>query len=226
MIDFTKMEKVAPVVIGQNLIAVKKSITEKYMPLIESLKNKATEQEVEDDSQEKEAITKIGQVKTLVSDLELHRKEVILKEDRFVRGINKSIKPFRDELNEIETILKSKTSDYGWKKELERRKKEEAERKAAAELQGKINKEAEKAKVIPPPAPTPVLPAKPVVRTESGTSSHLRMEWKMTEMVDFAIVPDEYKILDERKVKMSIRAGVRNIEGLKIEEVPTTIIRR
>ena len=206
---------------------IKRHIKEKYMPKIEKLKIEAIDQVVGNDAEEKDAIEKTGQTKKLLKAIETQRKEAIKEPDEYVRGINSFCKSFKDSLSEIERLLKKKISDYGWQKEIERRKKEKEVQEEARKLQEKINTEAEKAGIEPPKvgAPAPMIKEKKVVRTESGTSSHLRTEFKLIDILDFALVPDDYKVLDKSKVRAAIKAGIREIPGLKIEEVPTTIIR-
>jgi hypothetical protein len=59
----------------------------------------------------------------------------------------------------------------------------------------------------PPPAPTGI-------RTDYGTASE-RWTWTY-EVVDLRQVPTEYLLVDARKVKEAIRAGARDVSGLRI----------
>lgn len=60
---------------------------------------------------------------------------------------------------------------------------------------------------VAPPAPTKV-------QTEVGTAGITRnRKW---EMVDFAAVPDEFKILDAVKIGKLVRAGIGSISGIRI----------
>lgn len=227
MMDFSVEEGKGIAITSHDIGEVKKAFKAKYFSKISDLKEEALSQTVTCDSEEKDAVEKVGQVKSLLKAIEKKRKDAIREQDEFVRGVNSFCKTFKDSLGEIEGILKTKISDYGWQKELERRKKEKEAQEEARKLQEKIDAEAEKIGVDPPKigAPAPVIKKRKIVRTESGTSAHLRTEWKMTEIIDFSLVPDEYKILDEKKVKSSIGAGIREIPGLKIEECAISVIR-
>ena len=109
---------------------------------------------------------------------------------------------------------------------MERRKREKAAEEAAAKLQKQVEKEAKKAGVEAPTiVPAPVEKKETVTRTDSGASAHIRTEWKCTAVEDFAKVPDQYKILHDPTVNAAIKSGVHNIPGLKIEEVPITVLR-
>jgi len=61
------------------------------------------------------------------------------------------------------------------------------------------------------------------IRTDMGSSGQ-RDNWTFT-VVDFALVPDEYKMLDSAKVGKLVRAGMRNIPGLDIFNRPSIAIR-
>ena len=54
------------------------------------------------------------------------------------------------------------------------------------------------------------------VRTEAGSVT-IRSAWKF-EVVDMAALPDEYKIADAVKLGKVVRAGVREIPGVRIYE--------
>lgn len=225
--DFSVKEGKELTITSHDICEVKEAFKTKYLGRITCLKEEALSQAVTCDSEEKDAVEKVGQVKKLLRDIEKGRKDAIKEQDEFVRGVNSFCKTFKDSLGEIERIKKTKISDYGWQKELERRKKEKEAQEEARKLQGKIDAEAEKIGVEPPQieAPAPVIKKENVVRTESGTSAHLRTEWKMTEIIDFSLVPDEYKELNESKARAAIKAGIREIPGLKIEECAVSVIR-
>lgn len=209
-----------------DLEVVKTALKVAYSQQISDMAEQAKAFDVSDDETEKGAIVMAGQAKKLLKAMDDKRKQIIAEPDEFVRGVNGIAKMFRDQLAEIETGLKKKVSDYGWKKELERRAEGKRLKEEAEALQKKIDAEAKKAGVeAPPPPPAPVIKKETVTRTESGSSAHLRTEWKMTGIVDFKAVPDEYKELNTKAVNAAIKAGTRNIPGLKIEEVPTTVLR-
>ena len=55
------------------------------------------------------------------------------------------------------------------------------------------------------------------IRSEHGTVSGLRSNWTF-EVKDFAAVPDQFKMLNEPAVRAMIRAGTRDIPGLRVYE--------
>jgi hypothetical protein len=122
-------------------------------------------------------------------------------------------------------------------KEAEERAKREAESKAqaeerakreAAEIEAARNKaqeEAAKHEIEAPTVLAPVIPAQEkVTRTETGTSAHPRKVWTF-EVLDVALVPTEYKIVDEQAIRDGIKMGIREIPGVRIYEETKTIFR-
>lgn len=198
-----------------------------YDDQINKMVDVAEDHQVTDQASEVKAVEMAGSVKSWLKRLDEERRNIISEPDGFTRGVNGLCRTFKARLSEIEGGLKKKIGDFQWKKEIERRKRERLAREEQEKLQRKIAAEAKKAKVDPPPPPPPppVEKKETVTRTESGASAHIRTEWKMTEIIDFAKVPDEYKALDAKQVNAAIKAGVRNIPGLTIKEIPITVLR-
>lgn len=210
-----------------DLEAVRTGLKAAYDADIDKLMVIAEAHEVTDDESEKAAIEMVAQAKRLEKALDTKRKGVIEKPDGFVRGINGLCRGFRDRLITIEKGLKPKIGNHQYKKEIERRKREKAAEAAAEKLRKQAAKDAKKAGVEAPPIDiVPVVEKKETVtRTDSGASAHIRMSWKMTTVEDFTKVPDEYKELNMKQINAAIKAGIRNIPGLKIEEVADTVMR-
>jgi len=99
------------------------------------------------------------------------------------------------------------------------RKEQERLRKLAEARQAKAAAKAEEKGLEAPPVmiPMPTVMAPPkTVRTEAGSVT-IRSAWKF-EVVDMAALPDEYKIADAVKLGKVVRAGVREIAGVRIYE--------
>ena len=85
----------------------------------------------------------------------------------------------------------------------------------------------EKAESVALEAPvilTPVISQKQPIRTASGTTSYQVKTYKF-EIVNANIVPLDYLIPDEKKIKDSIDAGIRYIPGINIYEHTETRFR-
>ena len=64
---------------------------------------------------------------------------------------------------------------------------------------------------------SPIIPMRPASRTESGTLAYQVKSWKF-EIVDADIVPRQYLIVDEKKIREAVDMGLRNIQGVNIYE--------
>ena len=141
--------------------------------------------------------------------LEAKRTEAVkpaLEEQRRINGI---FKPTIDKLDNFSKRLYEKVSDF-----VKAEEKKEVERKA---LEAKANaekllvgKSVEKTDIAQPTSPA-------VTVSETKT-------WEF-EVVDVLLVPRQFLTVDERKVRESIKAGVRSIPGIKIYQ-KTTVNRR
>jgi light-regulated signal transduction histidine kinase (bacteriophytochrome) len=170
------------------------------------------------------ATEKMAIAKKKEKEIEESRKNILAPHKEFTDAVNRLSKEVQEPLKNIVTILKTKTTSYITKLELERRKQEEAQRKAAIEIQKKIDEEAKLSNVVAPQVVMPVMPeVKTVTRTESGTA-YIHREWTH-EIVDANQVPREYLVVDERLIRTAVKNGVRQIPGCRIFEKTETRIR-
>jgi len=180
---------------------------------------------VVDDRTHKEAIKNAGAIKKMLKALDVERKDVIGGADAFVRGVNAFIKIFKDMSNKAVNQYSRKCSTYSAKVEAERRKREAEAKKQAEEMQAKIDADAKAGGYEAPKVEfIPETRESSVVRTESGASAHTRKVWTF-EIEDLEKVPGKYKVVDDKVVNADIRAGVRNIPGLKIYQKETTVFK-
>lgn len=227
VVDLTEANhaQFTPVMVGHSLDieAVRKRFQE-YEERIDQMHAQATDHKVSDNNSLEAAVTMASQAKAAFKRIDDLRKEYVADPNNYVKSINGFAKVYTSKLKGIEENLKSKISSYQYALEMERRKAEQRAREEARKLQEKINKEAAAAKIEPVQVAPQVIPQpKTIVRTEAGSASQ-RMEWKW-EQVDFAQVPDEYKALDGVKINKAVRAGIREIAGIRIFEQPTTVLR-
>jgi hypothetical protein len=231
MVDFdlalkeTETESPSREIVGNDLEAAKFNLL-CYRANVESMKGEATALVVEDPTGEGRGAEMTAQVKRLKKMIEQKQGDIIKEASEFVRSVQGFTLPFRKDLEAIEAEIKSKLSAYAYKKEMKRREDEAAARKAIEEAQKKINAQAKKAHIEPVQLPTPVVPQQSApVRTESGTTSYIS-QWAY-EVEDVSKIPARYLIADptnKAAVNESIRAGIREIPGLRIFEkmVPRT----
>jgi hypothetical protein len=155
-----------------------------------------------------------------------------------VKAIDTEFKELKAPIDGIVERLTEEVGNYEQKIRDEeaaaQRKHEEAVRaqeKAQRDAEAKAKREAEEAAKRnepapepppPPPAPPPPPPPPPqrssAVRHTSGGSVGSRTEWKF-EIVDPAMVPNQYKTIDETQIGKDVRAGTREIPGVRIYPV-------
>jgi hypothetical protein len=122
-------------------------------------------------------------------------------------------------LEQAQKIVGGKHIAYTRAKEEAARKEQERLRKLAEARQERAVKRAEeKGLEAPVPViPMPTIEAPPkTIHTAAGAVT-TRKVWRH-EVVDFAALPEEYKVADEVKLGKVVRAGVREIPGVRIFE--------
>jgi hypothetical protein len=196
-----------------------------YRATIEGMLEIAQNYRVSDQKSNADAVAKISDAKKLTKTLESERKRVIKEPYNFVSKVNSFVKQFTEPLKEIERILKSKVGQYQHRIELERRESEKKAREEAAKLQADLDKEA-KAKGVEPVkvAPVAVAPLDTVTRTDDGASGHIRKEW-VGEIENPSQVPREFCSPDQKLIREAVKAGKREIPGVKIYEKIITVVR-
>jgi hypothetical protein len=196
-----------------------------YVKAVDGMVINAERINVIDEESNKLAVSFGGEAKKIAKLIEARKKEVTADANDFVKAVNGFCKIFTEKLTNIELGLKKKISDYSAKVELERRKQEEIARKAAEDLQKKMDKEAKKAGVEAPQVPAPVMPkTETVTRTETGTSAFQVKRWVCT-INDPAQVPREFCEPSQKLLNDAVKQGVRTISGCTIEEVSETRFR-
>lgn len=200
-------------------LAVAKAQFAAITALVDRITTDAEAIEITDDDRLNYAVAVTGECRKVVKAFEAKRKEVTANAEGFIKSVRGFVGQFTDRLEDAAKCVQQKIVAYRSAVELKRREQEALARKAAADMQKKLNAQAKKAGVEAPEVPVPIVPAqKTAVRTESGTTAYEVKRWICT-VIDAGAVPREYcepakKLLDE-----AVRIGVREIPGCKIEEV-------
>lgn len=171
---------------------------------------------VTDDKENAMAADSLSEIKSFIKEVEDARKNEVEPFNKLVTSINDVFRPISDRLKSAEAKIKQLIKDYATVKENER-KRIDAERQK--EFAAKVVAEQELAKqenrvpdvVVPPPT---VLPTETTSRGEFGKTT-MRTVWKW-KLIDEKKVPDEYFLLDEKKINGCVRSGVRSIPGIEI----------
>lgn len=194
--------------------SVKRGLS-KYDAMIDQMVEQGKNLTVNDEASNVAAIELAGDSKKLNKAIEDFRKNSVQPALEYQRAINNLCKHYQDRLSVIERDAKTKCGQYQAKVELERRKAQEAARKAQEELQKKIEAEAKAANVEPPPVVAPVIPEAPkTVRTEKGSMTFKEV-WKF-EVVNAVEVPREYLVVSDSLIREAVKNGIRQIPGVNI----------
>ena len=153
--------------------------------------------------------------------MEEKRKDYLKPFQDHVKETNEAYKTLMEPIEEADKITASKMLAFDAEQERKRKEQERinAERMKLAQDEMKLNGElSESVNLIEVIEPLPKQ-----VRTDMGSSGQ-RDNWTFA-VVNFALVPDEYKMLDSTKVGKLVRAGMRNIPGLNIFNKPSITVR-
>jgi hypothetical protein len=183
-----------------------------------SIKTKLEALVIASDADEKICIETGVIIARIEKDLENSRKKIVDPLNKQVKEINSFFKPFTDNLAALKETARQKIGDYRAEKE---RKRLEEQRRLDAILAKQREDELKKAAETGTAAPAigltiPVAPVANTVHSDTGAATG-RTVWKWS-VEDLSKVPDEYFILDEKKINGLVRGGVREIAGLKIYE--------
>ena len=178
---------------------------------------------VETEAQCADATEYAVQVAKLHKSLDEERKRWVKETDGYTRAVNAMVKPWKDGLELTKKTLGEKISTFTDIQEQARRKAEADAARATAELNARLAKEAEaggyEAVKIEAPDAAPMATK---TRTDSGSSS-VKEKWEW-EVIDFAALPDEYKVPNGKMLDKVVEAGKHEIPGLRIYPKKKTTI--
>ena len=139
--------------------------------------------------------------------------------DFHTKGLKAEIKktelPYKNGMEkcaELELQIKSKIVVYQNEQEKIRLAEEDRLRKIQQKEYEKQIKKAEKKQEAPPPPPPPVK-----VEAEKIEGLQMRKTWDFS-IEDEKLIPREYLCVDEKKIGKVVKAGIREIAGIRIFE--------
>lgn len=164
----------------------------------------------------KPASDDLNLIRKLKKAMDNRRKDYLEPFQSHIKEVNDAYKRLMSPVEAADKITAEKMLAFTSEQERIRREQERinAERIKLAEDEMKLNGElTESVNLVEVLPPTPT-----TIRTELG-STGLRDHW-VFEVVDFALLPDEYKMVDATKLGKVVRAGLRSIPGVKIWNQP------
>lgn len=169
----------------------------------------------------------LGWVAKAKKNLEERRKFFTKPLNDQVKRINDLFKDLGAPLETADSILRGKVLTYRQEQEKIRRAEEERLRKLQQEEQRRIEAEAiEKGEVAvftpPPPAPVIQQQAKTVSGDYGAVSAKLVWDF---DIVDEAQIPREFLLVNDKAIRAAVKAGVRNIPGVKVYQKEELAVR-
>lgn len=153
---------------------------------------------------------------------ESRRHEIIAPLQQQIKTVNAAFESITLPILSADNITRVKILEFQRQEDVKRQKQEEinelrmtAARKEAALKGGEITESVDLVEVD---AEVP----KRVSTDMGSTGQRMIPKW---EEINFAEVPDEYKMLDSAKIGKVVRAGLRNIPGIRIWEEPTLVVK-
>ncbi|MBA7528550.1 hypothetical protein ES705_20737 [subsurface metagenome] len=191
-------------------IAVIKEQSQGLLTEAETLVVRAEAIEISDDEEMEIAVSLLGGIATAKKRVEKQRKFFVEPLNQQVRKINELFHSFTDPLLKAERIIKQKVAAYHV----------ERERKAQEEM-AKTLAEAQKGDEIVPV----ILPEQPqrTVRTDTGSAT-IKKVWTFN-VESPALVPEQYKVVDEHRIRAAVASGIREIPGVRIYLEPQVAVR-
>jgi len=199
------------------LIQIRPDTDEKVVSLYQEavkLQQYAEVRVIQSDSDIKVATDDLSIIAKLKKAIEEKRKEYISPINEHLKSVNDAFKQFTEPLIQADTITRQKVLSYRKEQERIRQEQERINQlrleaaQAEMKLKGELTETVELVDVKPE--------APRHYRAEMGVLGTAKVA--KFELVDFSLVPNEYKMLDSVKVGRVVRAGLRNIPGLRIWE--------
>lgn len=164
------------------------------------------------DDDVKSATNDLSIISGLKKAIEEKRKEYTQPINDHLKAVNEAFKSFAEPLNNADKITRQKVLDYRAEQERKRQEQEEINRLRLEAAQKEMELKGELTESVDLVETQPEQPNH--YRSEAGTLGKATI-WKF-EVVDFALVPDEYKLPDATKIGKVVRAGLRSIPGIRI----------
>lgn len=174
------------------------------------LQQRAESRIIHDDSDVESATNDLSLVVKLKKAIEEKRKDYVNPLNEHLKNINSMFKAFAEPLNQADAITRKKVLDYRTEQERVRQEQERINRlrEEAAKAEKKLKGETTELIGLIMVAPAP----RAQYQAEGGTLGKAKV-WKF-EVVDFSLLPNEYKEPDMAKIRKVVIAGIA-IPGVK-----------
>lgn len=209
---------------GQALLKLDKEVTQ-LTGEASGLEQKANTLIVCDDVSAGEATNLLGFIATAKKKLEEKRKFFVKPLNDQVKKVNDLFKEYNAPLDNADRTLRGKVLSYRQEVQRKQREEEERLRKLAEKEQKRLEKKAEKTgQPAPPPIVIPMIEQAPKTIQADLGSATTKTVWDF-QIIDESLIPREYLIVDERKIRAVVKAGIREIPGVRIYQTEQLAVR-
>ena len=177
---------------------------------------------IKNDSDNLQAAEVLNELKKKQKAAKEERDSIVKPIDAAKKAADKLYKQVVEPLERAEKFIDGLMGQYYLAREVERQRlqaiEDEKLRKKNETYQKKVEKaEAKGIEPPPPPAPVIVQGAEKTIKSETGTSSTVIVEWK-AEIVHEDLVPRQYCIPHMPKINAAVKSGMREIPGVRITQ--------
>jgi len=183
----------------------------------EQVLNVAQSIEIVDDNSLKQATDLVSWIAKVKKSIEEKRQFFVKPLNDQVKRINDMFKNYIKPLEQADTTVRGKILSYRQEQERKRREEEERLRKLAEEEQKRLEKQAAKKGIEAPPPQivVPTIQAAPkTIKSDLG-ATQVRTVWDF-EIEDETKIPREFLQPNITAIRAAVKAGVRNIPGVRI----------
>ena len=168
------------------------------------LRDYARARVIASDDDVKTATDDLSVIAGLKKAIEIKRKEYTGPINEHLKSVNAAFGTFTDPLNEADTVNRQKVLAYRAELERQRREQDRINQLRAEAARAEMELKGELTEPVGLVQVAEEAPAR--YRTETGTLGAVKT-WEI-EVVDFAALPDQYKVADMVKIRKVFQAGV------------------
>lgn len=191
--------------------------TQELMDKAQVIVREAKEMVVQNKDSLTAAVNFLGKIAIAKKEVDSRRRFFVDPLNQQRKNISDLFRGYSDPLGEADRIVRNKVLVYQTE---EARRVAEEQQKALEEAKAQADQHPTE-EFVPIPISMVEEPEK-MVRAGAGSAT-TRQVWTF-KIVDPSLVPDEYKVVDEKKIAAVVKAGVRHIPGVEIYSTSSLVI--
>jgi len=173
----------------------------------------------------KRAVEDLSLISNLKKALEERRKEYTQPLNAHLKEINEAFKGMVTPIELADATLRGKVGAYNREQERLRQEAERARalREEALTIEAKLTQQT--GEIFPETAPAVVMPEfHPATKVFTDVGYLNTRKVRKYRVINFSLLPDEYKLEDSVKLGKVVRAGINSIPGVEIYEEDSLVI--